>query len=205
MSCSDDYSDDCSDSGCSTGSDTYTPSNSGSCNTVTARRHQRAPTTVYPPGFYSQLPVGAIPFPAQTVAVQQPVRRSAEQYNFRVPINPISQLVGSHFKRSNIVHMSIRRSGGIMTLQWEGFSGLLGGTGFRHVAANISFSGLPIHAIEELIRVEYRGLSRIGYIRIDPYADDVIQFHFTSNGDVTSAQGDRIVVPGSTVTWIAAC
>lgn len=92
-----------------------------------------------------------------------------------------------------------------MTMQWEGFSGVLGGDGFRYVAANISFSGLPIHAIEEFIRVEYRGIVHIGFIRIDPYAEDVIQFHFSSAGDITSRPGDRIVVFGKSISWIAGC
>ena len=206
MSCSDDYSDDysCSDSNCSTSKSASTSSSSGSYRTADARRYQRVSTDVYPAGVYNQLPAGAIPFPVQTVAVQQPVRRR-EQFNFRVPINPISQLVGSHFKRPNEVHVSIRRSGGIMSMQWEGFSGVLGGHGFRYVAANISFSGLPISAMEQFIKVEYRGITHLGFIRIDPYAEDVIQFHFSSNGDIISTPGDRIVVQGNAVQWNAAC
>lgn len=206
MSCSSDYSDDysCSDSGCSDESSTCTPSESGSCVSVPARRYRRSAAEVYPPGRYSQLPVGAIPFPTQTVTVQQPTRRR-EQFNMWIPINPISQLVGSHFKRRNEVHVSIRRSGGIMSLQWEGFSGQIGGGGFRHVAANFSFSGLPISAVEQVIKVEYRGISHLGYVRIDAHAADVIQFHFSLNGDIVSSPGDRIVVPGSTVQWNAAC
>ena len=157
----------------------------------------------HPPGFYDRLPYGAIPYSHYPVSRSE--GRSQAGITLKIPINPISQLSGLWSKSQNVIHITVQRRNGVVTLQWEGFRGLIGGKGFRYVTANVSFKGLPIHPIEEFIKIEYRGIVRTGFIRIDPYAADVIQFHFSKDSDIISETGDSIVVAGRAITWITAC
>lgn len=199
------YSDTCSDS--------FTESCPTSTSSESRRRRVRQLTTqttqssqqTIQPGIYSSLPVGAIQipnfaYPQQAVQATAP---SQSGLSLSVPLNPISNLQGLWSQSDNAIKLFVQRRGGVVTMQWETFSGLIGAEGLKYIVMHVSFPGMPITPITESILVEYRGVIRHGFIRIDPYVKEVIQFHFDMTGNVLSSIRDKIVIYGKAISWIA--
>lgn len=208
MSESGSYSETCSED-CSD----YTQSNScrSSNKSSGESRHRRVPQNYnnnLQPGIYTSLPPGAVQIPDFSMGYQQyqqcqPTTPAQSGLALTVPLNPVSNLQGHWSQSDNAIKVFVQRRGGVVTMQWETFSGLIGGRGLKYIVMNISFKGMPIAPIVETIAVEYRGVMRTGYLRIDPHIKDVIQFHYDLSDTILSEVGDKIVVHGKAVSWIA--
>lgn len=201
-------SDCCSDTGSDSYSNDYTESSSLGSSTESRHRRIRQipqiPQTLQP-GIYANLPPGAIQIPNYSLA-PQPMGVTAPAQNGLVltaPLNPVSNLQGLWSQSDGAIKVFVQRRGGVVTMQWETFSGIIGAEGLKHIVMNLSFSGMPITPITELIAVEYRGVVKTGYVHINPYIKEVIQFHHDFTEQTLSKVGDRILVYGKAISWVA--
>lgn len=197
-------SDCCSDTRSDSCSSEYTESSSMGSSSESRHRRVRQTQQQLQPGIYANLPPGAISIP--NYSMMQPSSVTTPASNGLVltaPLNPVSNLQGDWSQSDNAIKIFVQRRGGVVTLQWETFSGIIGAEGLKHIVMNVSFSGMPIAPITELIAVEYRGVMRTGYVQINPYIKEVIQFHHELSDTILSRVGDRIVVYGKAISWVA--
>ncbi len=130
-------------------------------------------------------------------------RERFEGFSLEVLINPLVNLTALDSGLTNgavMIHM--RRRNNTVTMQWEPFKGQLQGRGIRYLTIGNTLTNMPVSPVQFLIRMEYNGIGRIGYLSIDPNVVEKFQFHFDVTGQSEVRMNDYIKVHGGAVTWI---
>ena len=167
---------------------------SGRCN-----HSQPAPC---PPPQYPQ-PAPPPPPPQYPPYFFPPSRSDAgEAVAFRAMVTPLSNLSTPSGSTGNVSFL-MRRKNKTITIQWESFSGQLGGSGVSSLVVAQSICNLPPTIMEFPVRIIYNSAPLITFVEINPLTPDNIRFYLALSSDGSSTKlGDTIIVPSSAVTWI---
>ncbi len=118
-----------------------------------------------------------------------------------VLVNPLTDVKALNSGLTNgCIMINIRKGPGIMTLQWEPFSGQAGGV-IDHLTINSTVCNLPTGNVQFPIRLKQNAINKMGYFEIDPTSPtEKLKFYFDIN-NASVAQGDMIIIYGSTISW----
>lgn len=118
-----------------------------------------------------------------------------------VLVNPLTDVKALNSGLANgCIMINIRKGPGIMTLQWEPFSGQAGGV-IDHLTINSTVCNLPTGNVQFPIRLKLNAINKMGYFEIDPNSPtEKLKFYFDIN-NTSVAQGDMIIIYGSTISW----
>jgi hypothetical protein len=122
--------------------------------------------------------------------------------SFKAIISPAT-MVKTLYTNSPQVPVVMRRKNKIVTLQFEGFSGAITGTGTAFLTINQSIYNLPNTLMMFPYRLLYNGVPKISFINVDPNSSDVIQFYLDNSGSGSGiTSNDTFTIYGTTLTWI---
>jgi len=124
-----------------------------------------------------------------------------EAMGFYAMIMPATNVVSGSSTNGQVL-FTMRRRNKIVTLSWQLFSCQVSGVGVSFLAVNQSIANLPQTAEDFPIRISYIGTYKVSFIRIDPSAVTPIQFYLDISGSGISANGDAVIIPSSTISWI---
>lgn len=96
----------------------------------------------------------------------------------------------------------MRRKNRSVTLQWEGFSGLLGANGISFLWVNQSIPNLPPFPVDIPIRTVVCGKGRVGFFRLDPFSPSPLKMYLDVNDCRLFKCDSAIYIPGGSITWI---
>lgn len=117
---------------------------------------------------------------------------------FKAIITPVTALTPS------CVQFNMKRKNGVITLQWEQFSGVIAVNGASHVTINQSLCNLPPYRITKPYFLSLNGENRVSYIQVDPSSTgDQISFFFHISGSGSGiTTSDSFVIYGGVIDWI---
>lgn len=122
---------------------------------------------------------------------------------FRVTLSPLNNVVTPLSDHNGMVEFKLRRKNKVVTMQWESFSGTITQNGGAFLSVNQSFSNLPDLPVNMIYMLEYRGVAKVSYIRVDPNSSVQVKFYLDVSGHGSDVKvGDLVEVPGGCVSWI---
>lgn len=121
---------------------------------------------------------------------------------FQAIVFPLTNLQ-NHNHENGMIAFLCRRKNATVTFQWESFSGDIGSNGISHVSVNQTIADLPPYPVEYPIRLIYKSVPAVGYLRINPSGGEQISYFFSIDGTGSGVVvGDHLEVPGGAVSWI---
>ena len=104
----------------------------------------------------------------------------------------------------SFVQFTMKRKNGVVTLQWQQFSGIINANGVSFVAANQTLPSLPPYVVDFPVSGLYNGSGNTGMVEVDPNNTDQLKFYFNPSKNGSSVvQGDSVTFYGSSIQWIS--
>lgn len=129
---------------------------------------------------------------------------SGGQSSFPALVTPLTNLNAVETNHgTQIVFKARVGSNRNVTFEWETFEGVLSVSGISYLTVEQSMGHLPETVKDFPIRIRYRGIPKMSFLRISTDGTRPIRFYLDNSEtgeDVTS--GDHVVVQGSAVSWI---
>jgi len=119
-------------------------------------------------------------------------------------ITPTDGLLGFYSKCEGEVEFSVRRSNGVITMQWEPFQAIVNCFGTEYLCVTQGFAGLPKWECEYLIRGTYCGNDANFSVIIDPGRTRGVGTIYFKLPHPTRGANEFVSIPGSCITWHAA-
>ena len=184
---------------CSCGSSS---SSSCSCNSSTGSCTGSSTAYVH----RTKNPSGADLYPLEYLpyASQEP-RLSETVSTFRTTISPLRSLTAIHTGKVGRIGFVTNRQGRQVTFQWEGFHGLLDGSGIPYLTVNATLPEVPPFRMNFPVQLLYAGEIHHAFLEIDPGSDEEqIKFFLSPDRSGSSSKiGDRVEIMGGAASWIA--
>jgi len=122
-------------------------------------------------------------------------------------VSPLSKLQTDQGGAHGLVEFKQRRRNKVVTLQWEGFSGVLAASGIGCLDLEQRIPNLPPHPVTFPLYIEYKGEGRVTHVMIDPYSSrHNLRFYLRTDGKTHKIhKRDGIKIYGGCIQWIADC
>lgn len=107
--------------------------------------------------------------------------------------------------RPGLIQVILRRKYGMVTLQWETFTGTIGANGRGYLTLNQDIANPPVFRFTTLIYVIYNNIGQLGLFEFNPFTSESLKIHFSIDMNFASNGvriGDTVEIPGNAVTWI---
>lgn len=123
---------------------------------------------------------------------------------FTSVIVPTMNLMPQFSTGTGTVEFLMRRKNKVVTMQWEGFSAVMGAGGVAYLTATQSISNLPPYAVYFPLFLQYKGVNKSTYLVIDPHMKGGnIRFYLNSDGTSTGINmGDAFTIYAGSAVWI---
>ena len=124
--------------------------------------------------------------------------------SFRALITPAVDLK-SIITGDPYIEFKIRKKNNTVTLQWEPFECTVSQNGVAYLGVQQTIGQMPAYPTYHPIVVNIKSEQKISYLVIDPNVSAQIKFYLDLSGLGTGVnEKDNIMIPGGSVTWIAA-
>lgn len=98
----------------------------------------------------------------------------------------------------------MRRKNKTVTMQWEGFSGIMGAGGVAYLTATQSISNLPPYTVYFPLVLQYKGTIKTTFLTVDPQGKGGnIRFYLNNDGTSTNINmSDAFTIYAGSAVWI---
>lgn len=100
------------------------------------------------------------------------------------------------------VYFFMRETGGVITLDWEPFTATLNANGISSLVANGAITSLPPFPKQVTLRLQLRGINRLGYVEVNPNTSAQIIFYLDFSGSAVGNINDIVNIPSGTIQWV---
>lgn len=118
---------------------------------------------------------------------------------FLATVSPVSSLATT---KPGYLRLFMRKKGGVVSISWEPFSGVITNNGVANIFINQTIPNLPPFAQDFPIRLQLRGVWQVGYVHIDPSNDVNMSFYLDISGNAVANNSDTFNIPASTINWV---
>jgi len=123
-----------------------------------------------------------------------------------VTITPLNQVITPNSEHGGLVEFQLRRKNKVVTMQWEAFEGSITQNGIAYLSVQQTISNLPPQPISLPYILNYLGVNKVSYIKIEPSSSIQIKYYLDISGHGNDIKmGDHLSIPGGCVSWITAC
>ena len=120
-----------------------------------------------------------------------------------VILSPVVDLSPVTTDTRSMVELRMSRKNKIVSIQWEPFMGAVSINGVAFLSVHQTIPCLPPHPVSIPVVLEYKGVSKMGYVKIDPTTKHQMMFYLdiTGNGSCVCSS-DHFMFHGGCISWI---